>query len=302
MGLGVKGTYEDPQQRDRENIISIEIGSDCNLKCPKCITSNRRLSKESDKRYSCADDLVELLINYFPGDSVPIFIGLGEPTHPLAQDGIVKFLSQRDDIKKAHIQTNGSFKLEPGLVELFKNRNLSMGLSYDNMHQLGGQKNYMLLDVQPEFVSGIAIAIDGNEKPVSGFDNHFKNLNRILIHPSINGNNEFASTWDQLKQSISNYSEIYPNQVIYSDLSEFFKESNPGFFDLAKKELIKTNDDWKFHKELNFFIYMPRLNTNGMRFLVNGKYTLKAEESVNKVWSDLEKETFPINTLLKYNF
>jgi organic radical activating enzyme len=298
MGLGVAGTYKDPNKRDKTNIISIEIEPNCNLACPNCITSNRRLA---EKRFTRVDNFVNLLINYFPKDSVPIFIGLGEPTQPKAQAEIVNFLNNRSDIKKAHIQTNGSFKLEKDLIELIKDGRLSIGLSYDKMHRLGGQVHYAQLNIQPEYVSGIAIAIDGDEETIKGFNNHFKNLDRILIHPSINHNNEFVPTWNQLKQAISSYSKIYPEQMIYSDLSEFFRNTNQDFFKLVDKELTKTDEDWKFHEEIGFFVYAPSLNANGMRFLVDGKYTLKPEESVNKTWGDLEKETCSISTLSKHN-
>jgi hypothetical protein len=168
------------------------------------------------------------------------------------------------------------------------------------MHKLGGQKTFSNLAIQPEYVTGIATAIDGDEAPIEGLNNHFKNLDRILVHPAINEHNEYKITWARLKESIADYAKKYANQAIYTDLSDFFEPTNKTFYEQANKELVKqTGEDWKFQKELGFYVYAPQMGNN-IRILINGTYTTTPEESAHASWEKIKENTFPMTHLPKY--
>lgn len=291
MGLGVKGTFEDPRERSTKKIISVEMGrGECPLNCENCLTGPRRNYDNSDllKDYS-----LDTLVKNFPKEYIPIIIGLGETTVPSVQRDIERFLND-GKIGKAHIQTNGGYALNKGLLDLVEQGKLTIGLSYDLMHQRGGQKNYRDLGIQSSAVSGISVAIESDETPIKGLDSYFTNLNRLLIHPYVRPDNKFKPTWEQLKKAIKAYSKEYPDQAVYTELSEFFKFSNKEFYEKASTELKTTEEEWKVHDGEHFFVHMPNLDKPSIRFLANGKFTLRGEESVNSKWEYLRGISKPI--------
>ena len=165
--------------------ISVEIAPNCNFECPGCVNGARLFDKR-DKRSE--SNLADLICEYVPQDSSLVFAGLGETLNGTGQRRIEQILNTREDIN-ACAQTNGTFQLNDGLVDLIENRRLGVGISTDSHHIKGNEYGFGP-KIQKELISAASVAVspEDDEFVIQGILNNleeYPHLNRVLYDPFI---------------------------------------------------------------------------------------------------------------------
>ncbi len=279
--------------RSSDEMIPVEISPSCNLSCEKCIVK-KRLHGEKPRDNP---KIVEEIIQYVPQNSYLGFIGLGEPLMPIGQKRIEEIMTKRKDIQ-AHIQTNGSFKLNNKLVEFVKEGRLDIGISYDPHHQQ--TKNYKI-NIQKDCVIGITVVLSSTPKnfSVKSLKRKFPNLAKILVGPMFDIN-------ISITQPIMSWEKVYEFCAEIGDNKEgiiIFLEISKDWEDEPSKEIIrKARTGKRILKECyampeGFFIYIDEYS-KVPRILTNSKVLLAGEKGVLS-WKEIENELVSIEKFFK---
>jgi organic radical activating enzyme len=273
--------------------ISVEISPTCNLRCPECNVGERLHIKSSKRRNDL--ELTGKIIEYIPLDSLLLFVGLGEPTIPYSQRRILNILNERPDLK-GFIQTNGTYPLMKDITELIENERLEIGLSLDQQHFAGGQKN---LKIQPKYVESIATIITDKETSHT-LPKDFPNLDRILISPLF-VRKKIANSWRHLNETCVEYQEMAKNGItIYTEIPPLVREDNIGFFEEAEKDLTSISPDgWRKSRKHGFYVDMETCeNEEDMRVLIDGTYVNDSSLGIEP-WKEIDKHSLLIESLPK---
>ncbi len=276
-----------------KRVISTEISPTCNLKCPECNVGKRLHVNQKERRND--PELAEKIIEYAPLNSTLLFVGLGEPTIPYSQERIKKILHERQDVK-GFIQTNGTYPLTEETIKLIENERLEIGLSLDQQHFVGGQKN---LRIQREYVESISTIVTDEENKYT-LPEGFPKLNRILVSPLL-VERKIVNSWERLSETVVAYQEMAKGKIaIYTELPPPVKEDNKELFEEVDGKLTPLDSNgWRKSKEHGFYVDMePTTPRNSMRILIDGRYIdipILAAES----WKEVDKYSKPLTNLPK---
>lgn len=275
-------------------VISTEISPTCNLRCPECNVGKRLHVSPSERRND--PKLVEKIIEHAPLNSTLLFVGLGEPTTPYSQERIARVLYNRQDLN-GFIQTNGSYPLNKELEELIGQKKLEIGLSLDQQHFAGGQKN---LRIQKEYIESISTIVTDEENHYA-LPEGFPNLNRILISPLALGK-KIANSWKRLSETVVSYQGLAKKKsiMVYTELPHPVREENIELFEEAERDLMPlTPDGWRKSKEHGFYVDMePTTPKNSMRILIDGNYIDVPILALGS-WQEVDKHSKPLTDLPK---
>ena len=274
--------------------ISVEISPVCNLHCPNCNVSERL---HIPNRRNDAN-LVGKLIEHTPINAHLSFVGLGETTIPESQGRIARVLNQRKDLT-GFIQTNGSYQLNPNILNLVDSRRLEFGLSTDYHHLLGGQKPHK---IQPEYVFSIATSVE-NRDQILNYRKIFPRLNRILVSPMLDKEGvRVMSSWEHVEEMCHEFQKVLGKGVsVYSELPLLFRrEENEEYFRDAEKALVKTKHlNWMASKKYGFYVDVELPDpSKDTRFLIDGTYVTDVAHAL-KNWKEVDKHSKPIESLPK---
>ncbi|MFW6233212.1 MAG: hypothetical protein ACOC3Z_00955 [Nanoarchaeota archaeon] len=283
--------------------IPVEISGNCNLRCPNCNTARRLHIPYSEKRIDLKLD--EKIIKYVPKNSRLLFVGIGEPLLTDSQKRIKNILDKRDDVT-GFVQTNGTQKLIPELIQYVKENRLEIGTSYDEHHEMGGRTQ---INIQTEFVEALSLTVEKfsqyEKLDFEKLKKTFPNLKRILIDPYLDKDNvSIISEFKEVEKTILHFKKNLKNTKI-----KVYTFLNTCFFDYPQnlkyckdllKETIEINKHFRYSKKDYLIAVEDFKQGNNIRILTNGEI-LTDLNSTFKSWNELDKEKLTHN-IQNYNF
>jgi hypothetical protein len=228
-------------------VIGVEIARTCNLRCPNCSLQERLFLPKSQRKED--PNLEKKLVKYLPENSILLFVGMGEPTLPPAQESIIRILKEREDCK-GFIQSNGTQVLLPEIMELVDENRLEIGVSYDSHHSLGGRKG---IEIQNEYVrAGISMAIQesdtlGQLRPFEAFPH----TDYLLLDPFLEGDTPHTS-WQTMERALRYFADRHPEKIVFSQIPSLFQINAPKYWSQAVQSFNEAQDldgMWRKHEE-----------------------------------------------------